>query len=215
MVNTLPQQASLRDGEKIEVRMTAIKKVTNDMTYNEDHLQEIVDILEDAVVDSIITHWALCGGIAEEYYANPPATKDIDFFVNMPDKSIMGSVELYKYFLAKGATPYKHMVEYKGIVVDLIPKDDALHIEAMKKAEYRIVNNVEMLIIPIEYLAYIAINTGRDKDLVRAAKLIQYDSDNIKNKVELLMYNYPIGADKINNFIKFRKEYGRRVSWRR
>ena len=171
--------------------------------FNTEHLQEIINILDDLADTNVINNWALCGGIAEQYYTNPPATKDIDFFVTSDDKTIMAGVRIANAFIANGAEYHKHMLNYKGIIVDIIIKDDDLHKKAVEKADIAIISGVELYVLTPDYLAAIAVQTGRDKDIARADELFKAGLlTTIFNKICL---STDISAKNLNKFNNYER----------
>lgn len=158
-------------------------------------MQHVIDAMNELQKKKIIKAWALGGGIAAKYYVNPPVTKDIDFFVLMDDRSIMFMKPIHDYFVARGGKYFKHMMHYKGIVVDIIATDDALIVEGIKRAVIGDVEGIEMKVLPADYLAAIALKVGRPKDLNRIKLML--DAGILSDKFYSLCSKFNIPMHKL------------------
>jgi hypothetical protein len=135
-------------------------------------MKNIIKLFNDMKKKKIIVDYALGGGIAAKYYVNPPATKDIDFFVIVNDLSISFMGPIYAYMLQHGAKFVGHLFKYNNTIIDIIPAMNELIVEAVKKADIANINNVSVRIVNPDYLAAIALQVERPKDIDRVKRLI-------------------------------------------
>lgn len=133
---------------------------------------EIIDAFEDMKASKVIKDYALGGGIAVEYYVNPPATKDIDFFIIVESKAINFMQPIYDYFISRGGKWTNQHIKYKGEILDLLPAW-GIGKEAVENADKAIVDDVIVKIIKPDYLAAILHFAGRKKDFDRIELLIK------------------------------------------
>ncbi len=137
-------------------------------------MKALVELFNDMQKKKIIRKWALAGGIAAKYYVNPPATKDIDFFVILDDmKALCFMQGVYDYMTAHGATFKGQHLKYKNYLVDVLAANNELVIEAVKKANTVKMDGASVKIVSPDYLALIALQVGRPKDIDRAKRLYQ------------------------------------------
>jgi hypothetical protein len=159
-------------------------------------ISEIVKILNSMKKKKYIKEWALGGGVAAKYYVNPPITKDIDFFVTIDDKSIMFMQPIYAYMIEQGAEFKGHLFKYKGITLDIIPVMNELVKEAVNKSEEVVFDNVKLNIISADYLAAIALQVGRNKDIDRVKRL--FNARLITVQFMNLIEKYKLQINKLN-----------------
>jgi len=134
-------------------------------------MQELINMMNEMQKIGLLKSWALGGGIAAKYYCNPPVTKDIDFFITLDDMSIMAMQPIADYLIDRGGKYHKHMISFNGTIVDIIPSDDPLIVEAIKLAITGNIEGIKMRVIPADYLAAIATKVGRPKDIERVGML--------------------------------------------
>jgi predicted nucleotidyltransferase len=155
-------------------------------------MKSIVTLLNDMQKKKIIKRWALGGGIAAKYYVNPPATRDVDFFVIVDDKSIMFMQPIYAYMVHHGAKFVGHLFKYKNMIVDIIPAMNDLVKESVMNSITVDMDGVKVKIVDPNYLAAIALQVGRKKDIDRVIRLL--NSGKLTQYFEVLRekYNLPI-----------------------
>ena len=168
-------------------------------------MQDITELLNDMKKLNIIKKWALCGGVAAKYYVNPPITKDIDFFVIIDDTSIMFMSPIYGYMISRGAKFKGHLFTYKGVTVDIIAAKDGLIMEGINKAVKCSIDNASVNILRANYLAAIALEVGRDKDIDRVIRLI--DANLLDSGFYGLLDKYKITTKRLDYIMSQRKGY--------
>jgi len=143
----------------------------------------------------LINDWVLGGGIASKFYCNPPATKDIDFFISTDDMSLSAMNPIQEYLIENGGTRYGHMINMHGIIVDLIITDAPMILEGMKYAVNGKVEGVMMRVLPADYLAAIATKVNRLKDIERVIAL--FKAGVLSSYYWELLRRFEIAAPKI------------------
>lgn len=146
-------------------------------------MQEVCDVLEQLVQIGAIKNYALGGATAAGFYGEPLATRDIDVFVflNPPPGSILISLApLYACLHEMGFSEFEEEgILIHGYPVQFLAANPGLETEALEHALSFEWDDHRIRVLPPEYLAAIAIATGRPKDrarLVYLASLENFDN---------------------------------------
>lgn len=127
--------------------------------------------------DGIIENYAIGGGIAAVYYIEPYQTDDLDIFIPVssvtPGDSVLLSLDsIYSYLAKLGYTAVKEGVLIEDWLVQFIPAGESTQEEALLRAHKVRYGDTETRIFSPEHLAAELLRSGRLKDYVRVAALI-------------------------------------------
>ncbi|MBI5810649.1 MAG: nucleotidyltransferase [Deltaproteobacteria bacterium] len=154
-------------------------------------MKKLIQILNDLVKKDIIQKYAIGGAVAVIFYTETINTIDVDVFVAAPlSRSKSGIVHLgsiYEYLKKAG---YKMEGQYfiiEGIPVDFIAAYDDLTLEALDKAADKLYDKIKVKVFSPEYIAAIALQTGRNQDL---------------RKIDLLMTEAKLDEKPLKDILK-------------
>lgn len=133
--------------------------------------KKVIKLFESMIKDNIIISYALGGGIAVEYYVNPPATLDIDIFVIVSGRGLDFMSPVYRYLQKHGAKFVGQHLMFHGNRLDVLPAF-GLTKEAVMYAEVVNIKETTLRIIKPDYLAAILYFVGRKKDEDRIKLMI-------------------------------------------
>lgn len=147
-------------------------------------MQEVCDILEQLVQNGAIKDYALGGATAAGFYGEPLATRDIDVFVFLasPPEGILITLEpLYTCLREMGFSEFdEEGILIHGFPVQFLAANPGLETEALEHSSSFEWEDHRLRILTPEYLAAIAVATGRPKDrarLVYLASLENFDNE--------------------------------------
>lgn len=158
-------------------------------------MKEIFRVINELVADKIIDTYAVGGAIAAHFYVEAFATFDIDIFfpVATQSSSLFSLGPLYEHLALKGFHPKGEMIHIKGWDVQFLPTFDDLTDEAVKNAVYFEVEGESVRVMPAEYLAAIALKTGRSKDFARV-KMFMEETDVNRELIKHLVQRFDLEA---------------------
>ncbi len=146
-------------------------------------MQEVCDILEQLVQDGTLKNYALGGATAAGFHGEPLATRDIYVFIflNPPSGSILITLDaLYARLNEMGFSEFdEEGILIHGFPVQFLSAAPGLESEALEKALSFEWSGHRIRVMRPEYLATIAVATGRPKDrarLVYLASLENFDN---------------------------------------
>jgi hypothetical protein len=135
-------------------------------------MDKALKVIEEIARQGIIKTYAIGGGIAATYYIEPLLTYDLDIFF-IP---IKGGLDLrspiYDYCGERGFGNKDKAILIEGFPVQFIPAYNDLVHEAVENASTLQYRDVEARVVTAEYLAAIALQTGRAKDRERVIRLL-------------------------------------------
>ena len=132
--------------------------------------------LEAAVTDGIIARYAVGGAVAAAFYIEPAATQDLDVFIVFDGASTSGVYTLdplYRYFRERGALIEGEHLVIADWPVQFLPTTSALVEAALIDAVRMSVDGQAVCVFTEEYLAAIALETGRLKDKLRLLQFLE------------------------------------------
>lgn len=137
-------------------------------------LAEVIFALDQMVTDGIVDNYAVGGAIAASFYGEVATTEDVDVFVVFKNVSPMGIIDptsVIRYFTDKGHAMFEDKVIIGGWPVQFLPPPSRLEEDALRSAEVLRDGDMEIRLISREYVAAIALATGRAKDRNRLIQL--------------------------------------------
>jgi hypothetical protein len=139
-------------------------------------MEKALGVIEEMARLGVIKAYAIGGGIAATYYIEPILTYDLDIFF-IPIKEGMDELApIYEFARGRGYVEQAEALLIEGFPVQFIPAYNDLVREAVADASTLRYRNAEAKVVRAEYLAAIALQTGRAKDRERVIKLLE-DAD--------------------------------------
>ena len=140
-------------------------------------MERVLQVLNRMQADGVVDKYAIGGGIAAIYYIEPYDTKDLDIFIPVSavafGKAGLLSLEpIYSYLAKLGYSAVKEGVLIEDWLVQFIPASESTQEEALLNARGAKYGNTETKIFSPECLAAELLRSGRLKDHVRVAALI-------------------------------------------
>jgi len=149
----------------------------------------------------IIKAYAIGGGIAATYYIEPVLTYDLDVFFIPAKEGLDVLAPIYDYAKAQGYESRAEALMIEGFPVQFIPAYNDLVREAVEKAATLKYREAEAKVVKAEYLAAIALQTGRAKDRERVARLLD------EAVIDRVVFDGILAAfDLIGRFERFEKQ---------
>ena len=129
-------------------------------------MEKTLQVIEEMNRLGIIKAYAIGGGIAATYYIEPVLTYDLDVFF----------LPIYDFARGRGYAEEAEALIIEGFPVQFIPAYNDLVREAVTDPAILTYRDVEAKVVKAEYLAAIALQTGRSKDRERAVRLLESGS---------------------------------------
>ena len=122
-----------------------------------------------------MSRYAIGGAMAAYFYAEAVVTEDLDAFILLaePPSGLLTLTPIYEFLKTRGAIERREHLVLAGTLVQLIPAYDALTEEAVQQAIERRVGLTTTRVMRPEHLIAIALKTGRGKDQMRVALLLE------------------------------------------
>jgi len=148
-------------------------------------MRKAIEILEQLTLDGTLTAYAIGGGVAATFYAEPVLTYDLDVFVLLrPSSGLLVSLSpLYEKLRGMGFEEKQEHMVVGGLPVQFIPAYNALVEEAVENAVSLPFGDTTVRVVSPEHLLAIMLQTGRPKDRARAALFVEeaeVDSDRLR-----------------------------------
>lgn len=125
----------------------------------------------------VIVDYALFGAAAQMRYTEPIATLDADVLVGMSSGAGLTILAPIYEFCRQSGFPAEGEAVRVGVwPVQFIPVFNSLTREAMEQADTADFEGVPLRVVRAEYLAAIALQTGRAKDKARILALLESGS---------------------------------------
>jgi hypothetical protein len=135
-------------------------------------MEKTLQVIEAMARQGIIKAYAIGGGIAATYYIEPVLTYALDIFF-IPAKEGLDVLEpIYDFAKERGFSTQAESILIEGFPVQFIPAYNNLVREAVEKSATLKYREVEAKVVTAEYLAAIALQTGRAKDRERVIRLL-------------------------------------------
>jgi len=135
-------------------------------------MDKTLQVIEEITRQGIIKAYAIGGGIAATYYIEPVLTYDLDIFFIPAKEGLDVLAPIYDYAKERGFSTQTETILIEGFPVQFIPAYNDLVREAVENAATLKYRDVEAKVVTAEYLAAIALQTGRAKDKERVIRLL-------------------------------------------
>src|SRR5436309_12208811 len=126
--------------------------------------------------DDVIANYAIGGAVGATFYLEPVSTLDVDIFIDVhaaAGSSIISLDPIFSYLCERGCKMEGEYVVVSGWPVQFLPPTGPLIEEALAKAVEVDIAGIPARVFTAEYLAAIALHTGRAKDKARLLQFIE------------------------------------------
>jgi hypothetical protein len=137
---------------------------------------EVIHVVNQMVANGVIERYAIGGAVGATFYLEPVSTLDVDIFIELhatPGSVLLTLDPIFHYLRDRGCTMEGEHILISGWPVQFIPPPSPLAAEALANATEVAVNGLSARVFTPEYLAAIALQTGRDKDKARLLQFIE------------------------------------------
>jgi hypothetical protein len=140
-------------------------------------VKELAQLLSQMRTAGVIESYALFGAMAQMRYTEAVATVDADVLVTLPRPGRIDALSgIYEFCAGKGYQPQGESIQVGAWPVQFVPVFSALTREAVEHAETADFEGVPIRVLSADYLAVIALSTGRAKDYARILALLESES---------------------------------------
>ena len=139
-------------------------------------IKEAISVINQMLADGIIERYAIGGAVGATFYLEPVSTVDLDIFIMLdpqPGQFIISLQPVYDYLKAKNAVPEGEYILIEGWPVQFLVPNSSLVEEALNESVESQFDGVPLWVFSAEYLAAIALQTGRMKDKNRLLAFIE------------------------------------------
>jgi hypothetical protein len=139
-------------------------------------IRDVIIALNRMEAEGIVDRYAIGGAVGATFYLEPVATIDVDVFVTLrtePGRLIVTLDPLLGYLKDHGWPMKGEYVLIAGWPVQFLPPTGPLVEAALAEAGEADVEGVPARVLSPEYLAAIALETGRAKDKARLLQFIE------------------------------------------
>ncbi len=138
-------------------------------------MERILQLLNEMETKGLIQRYAIGGGMAVMFYAEPVVTEDLDIFVLLPptNSPVIVLTPLYDFFRELGYQVRGLYVDVEGWLVRFLPTASELEVEALMEALEVNYGSTTMRVIRAEHLIAMKLKVGREKDLLHVHMLLR------------------------------------------
>jgi len=136
-------------------------------------MEKALQVIEEMARLGIIRAYAIGGGIAATYYIEPILTYDLDVFFLPVKEGLDEIAPIYEFARSRAYPEQAEALLIEGFPVQFIPAYNDLVREAVAVAATMKYRDTEAKVVKAEYLAAIALQTGRAKDRERVIRLLE------------------------------------------
>src|SRR5205814_6408328 len=145
-------------------------------------IQDVIAMLNQMERDGVIKRYAIGGAVGATFYLEPVSTLDVDVFIAFkPEREsiILSPAPIFDYLKKFGCRMEGAYIVISGWPVQFLPATGALLEEALANAVEVDVEGTPARVFTAEYLAAIALQTGRAKDKARLLQFIETGALNL------------------------------------
>ncbi len=150
-------------------------------------MKDVARLLNDMISAGIITDYAIFGAVAQMRYTSAVATMDADILVVTTRHDSLDVLKpIYDFCSARGYAPEREMIRVGEWPVQFIPVFNSLTEEAVREAETGEIEGIPFRVVRADFLATIALSTGRPKDFTRILALLESRAVSSEDIAELV-----------------------------
>jgi hypothetical protein len=135
-------------------------------------MEKTLLVIEEMTRLGVIRAYAIGGGIAATYYIEPVLTYDLDVFFIPVQEGMNELAPIDEFARGRGYTEEAEALIIEGFPVQFIPAYNDLVREAVADAATLKYRGIEARVVKAEFLAAMALHTGRPKDRERVVRLL-------------------------------------------
>jgi len=140
-------------------------------------MKDVARLLNELRASGVVINYALFGATAQMRYTEPVATLDADVLIAVPEPDRLDVLEpIYTFCASRGFHPEGEAIRVGAWPVQFIPTFDSLTRDAVEQADTVDFEGEPLRVVRADYLAAIALSTGRAKDFARILALLEAGS---------------------------------------
>jgi hypothetical protein len=142
-------------------------------------IQDVLVMLNQMERDGVIKRYAIGGAVGATFYLEPVSTLDVDIFIAFKPQQesiIVSPAPIFDYLKKFGCKMEGEYIVISGWPVQFLPASGPLLEDALNNAVEVDVEGVPARVLTAEYLAAIALQTGRAKDKARVLQFVEADA---------------------------------------
>ncbi len=139
-------------------------------------IQDVIVMLNQLERDGVIQRYAIGGAVGATFYLEPVSTFDVDVFVAFKPRQesiIVSPAPIFDYLKRAGCNMEGEHIVISGWPVQFLPANGPLLEDALDSAVEVDVESEPARVLTAEYLAAVALQTGRAKDKARLLQFIE------------------------------------------
>jgi len=131
-------------------------------------MKDVARLFSDMLSANVIADYAVFGSVAQMRYTEAVVTMDAAMLiVTQQHGSIDELSPIYEFCTSRGYAPEGEAIRVGDWPVQFIPASNPLTVEAVCEAETGEIDGVPIRVVRADFLAAIALSTGRPKDFAR------------------------------------------------
>ena len=142
-------------------------------------IQDVIAMLNQMERDGVIKRYAIGGAVGATFYLEPVSTLDVDVFIAFKPQQesiIVSPAPIFDYLKKFGCKMEGDYIVISGWPVQFLPTSGPLLEEALENAVEVDVEGEPARVLTAEYLAAVALQTGRAKDKARVLQFVEGDA---------------------------------------
>ena len=159
-------------------------------------MKATLEVINRMQAEGVIAHYAIGGAVGATFYLEPAATLDIDIFVILPyeqEGSLVSLGRIYEFLQARGYRAQDEHIVIEGWPVQFLVPATELEKQAVVNAVPERFEDINIWVMPEEFLVLIALQTGRRKDHLRILQFLDQGTVDLRI-LEVLIDIYGLAA---------------------
>ena len=149
-------------------------------------MKDVARLVNEMLSAGIIKNYAIFGAVAQMRYTPAVATMDADILVVTEHQDSLDVLKpIYAFCSARGYNPDRETIRVGEWPVQFIPVFNSLTEDAVNEAETGEIEGVAFRVVRADFLAAIALSTGRPRDFARILALLESGAVNYEDIAEL------------------------------
>lgn len=139
-------------------------------------IRDVLVLVNQMLADGVIEQYAIGGAVGATFFLEPVTTLDVDIFVPLhapPGSLLVSPQPIFDYLKMRGGQVKGEYIELGGWPIQFLPPTGPLVEEALTHIVKVDVQGVTARVLSAEYLAAIALQTGRSKDKARLLQFLE------------------------------------------
>jgi len=137
-------------------------------------MKAVARLLNDMLSTNIVKDYAVFGSVAQMRYTEAVVTMDAAVLIVTPQQGSIDKLSpIYEFCSSRGYAPEGEAIRVGDWPVQFIPTFNSLAVEAVREAETGEIDGMPLRVVQADFLATIALSTGRPKDFARILALLE------------------------------------------